>query len=245
MDISAVCEKIEQAAALEDLGLSIVFHPGNTLPYVFRDKDKDICMDMLNEDHVLARSMDGIGFLKSYDYKGTVYADHYLYTYNKASRDLLLSLGISHDTAPLELTYRELAARGMKDSSLLIYGRAPMMISAGCLYRNTENDRCEKNTEKGHDLILKDRMNTDFPVICSCRYCYNIILNSVPISLHNHMDKIKSLGPESVRLYFTTESEKETKETAEYFIRLIKNGEKKSSPPFDRYTNGHFIHKVE
>ena len=246
MDISAVCEKKSQAEALYEMdGISRIFHPGNTLPYIFREDAAKECEAMLSMPRLLARSIDGLGFLRRRGYKGEIYADHTLYTFNKASRGFLRSLGVSFDTAPLELTFRELEARGMEGSELMIYGRIPMMISAGCVFRNTHDDRCEKDIERGHELTLTDRTDTGFPVICFCRSCYNVIYNSVPLSLHAHADKISRLSPSSVRLYFTTESPHETKETAGYFIRLIKDRVYDAAPPYSSYTGGHFIKKTE
>lgn len=246
MDINAVCEKKNQAEALAGLeGIKQIFHPGNTLPYVFRNKDAESCKAFLEEPFLLARNLDGIGFLRDRGYKGEVYADHSLYTYNPVSRRFLRDLGIARDTAPLELSFRELMKRGAEDSELMIYGRVPMMISAGCIYRNTHDDRCRREMERGHDLILTDRMNADFPVLCVCRYCYNIILNSVPLSLHGHMDKVLSLRPASVRLYFTTETPSEVNDITRYFINLLSGKTDRSGPPYDSFTKGHFIKGVE
>ncbi len=246
MDINAVCEKKDQAEALYGMeGIDRIFHPGNTLPYVFRNKDEAAMEPYLKEPALLARNLDGLGFLKEKGYDGEIYADHTLYTFNRSSRELLFSLGVKRDTAPLELTFRELKARGMADSELMVYGRIPMMISAGCIFRISHDDHCEKNIERGHDIILTDRTDTGFPVICCCRYCYNVIFNSVPLSLHGHMEKIQELKPSSVRLYFTTEDKAETKETAGYFIRLIKDNITDITPPFGSYTGGHFIRKAE
>ncbi|MBQ7583528.1 MAG: hypothetical protein IJT24_02860, partial [Lachnospiraceae bacterium] len=174
MDINAVCEKKEQAEALRELkGISHIFHPGNTLPYVLRNEDAGKLLPLLSESRLLVRSPDGLGFLKDKGYSGSIYADHSLYTFNRASREFLLSLGVKYDTAPLELSFRELKSRGMVGTELMIYGRIPMMISAGCVYRNSHDDRCERDIKKGHDMVMTDRTGTGFPVMCCCRYCYN------------------------------------------------------------------------
>ena len=242
MDINAVCEKREQAEILAGIsGIGHIFHPGNTMPYVFRNENASRCRGFLSEPDLLIRNPDEIGFLKENGYSGRIYADHTLYTFNKASRDMLRAWGITGDTAPLELNYRELKLRGMADSELMIYGRVPMMITAGCVLKNSQNDKCEKDIEHGQDIILTDRLNSGFPVICCCRYCYNIILNSVPLSLHGHLDKVKALDPGSLRLYFTTENEQETRQTAEFYIRALRDEVSDNMPPFRDYTNGHFI----
>ncbi len=242
MVINAVCEKKEQAEALAEMeGIGLIFHPDNTMPYVFRNENAVDCKSFLEEPRLLVRNLDEIGFLKGNGYKGDIYADHTLYSCNRASRAMLASLGVFYDSAPLELNFRELKKRGMERSELMIYGRVPMMITAGCVYKNVKGDKCERDMKNGHDITLTDRTDTDFPVICCCRYCCNIILNSVPLSLHAHLDKIRDLCPGSVRLYFTTEDQSETKKTAEFFIRAIMNDDKTEELPYKEYTNGHFM----
>lgn len=247
MDINAVCEKEEQAEALTGMQeIKHIFHPGNTMPYVFRNRDKESCRAFFEEPLLLVRNLDEVGFLRENEYKGEMIADHTLYTCNPISREFLRSLGIKRDTASLELNYRELKARGMEDSELMIYGRVPMMISAGCVYRNSHDDSCKKDIRNGQSQILTDRTDTDFPVLCVCKYCYNIVLNSVPLSLHGCMDKVNGLQPFSLRLYFTMETAKKTKDIARYFIGLIHNpGKNMSVLPYDSFTKGHFIHSVE
>ncbi|MCR5775414.1 MAG: hypothetical protein K6G42_10060 [Lachnospiraceae bacterium] len=243
MDINAVCEKAGQAKILSGIhGITRVFHSGNTMPYVFRNKDAASCESFLSEPYLLVRNIDEIGYLKEKGYKGDIYADHTVYTFNRASRELLTRLGVKGDTAPLELTLKELEARGMTGSELMIYGRIPMMISAGCLYKNSHNDKCDKDKANGHELILTDRMFAGFPVICDCRYCYNIILNSVPLSLHAETGKIRGICAESLRLYFTVEEPKEVLEIASYFISLYNDdpsGKEIPAPPYEAYTRGH------
>ena len=242
MIINAVCEKEEQAEALSGIGgIRRIFHPKNIMPYIFRNGDAASCKDFLSESYLLVRNIDEIGYLEENGYTGEIFADHTLYSFNSAARDMLKSFGALHDTAPLELNYRELSARGMSGSELMIYGRVPMMISAGCLYKNTHENRCKRNDRGGHDILLTDRTDTCFPVICDCRYCCNIILNSVPLSLHGHTDKIRELAPGSVRLYFTTENGRKTRQTAEYFIAALKGGDDPGDPPYMHFTNGHFI----
>lgn len=247
MNISAVCEKREQAEVLAGIrGISRIFHSENTLPYVFRNGDGNkLAEGFLSQPFLLARNLDELGFLKEHEYEGRIYADHTLYTYNKVSREVLRSIGVEGDTAPLELTHRELKERGMENSELMIYGRVPMMMSAGCVYRNNHKDRCDKDIEYGHDIVLTDRTDTDFPIICVCKYCYNIILNSVPLSLHNELERVREINPASVRLYFTTESTKETAEIADYFISIINGDGNTQAPPYRGFTKGHFIKKIK
>lgn len=246
MDINAVCEKNEQAEALTSLsGIGMIFHPGNTMPCIFRNEDAEKCTGFLSEPFLLVRTPDELGYLKSRGYEGTIYADHSLYTFNSASVIALKDLGVRYDTAPLELDHHALFARGMEMSELMVYGRVPMMVSAGCVFRNTNGDRCDRNIESGHEIRLVDRTDTGFPVLCVCRYCYNVIFNSVPLSLHRLWDRVTALDPRSVRLYFTTETPDEVRRIASFFIRLEDDPENAGPPPYEEYTRGHFLKSAE
>ncbi len=263
MVINAVCEKKEQAEALRDLdGIGRIYSEDEIMPYVLRNADAGKCEEMLSKEYLLVRSLDGIGYLKENGYTGEIVADHTLYTFNKLSRDTIAALGVSYDTAPLELTYRELWDRGVNGSELMVYGRIPMMISANCIYRGANDDVCYKRKNKAREkhistgspyreVMLTDRKNTDFPVMCDCRYCYNVIFNSVPLSLHGEWDKVRKLAPDSVRLYFTTESSGETLKTAGYYISLSRISEGMTDDgvlpdiPFGAFTKGHFIKGAE
>ena len=69
MDINAVCEKREQAEILAGIsGIGHIFHPGNTMPYVFRNENASRCRGFLSEPDLLIRNPDEIGFLKENGY---------------------------------------------------------------------------------------------------------------------------------------------------------------------------------
>lgn len=53
-----------------------------------------------------------------------------------------------------------------------------MMVSAQCICKNTIG--CKKQPV---ELTLVDRMRNHFPVKNNCRECYNVIYNSLPLSL--------------------------------------------------------------
>ena len=69
-----------------------------------------------------------------------------------------------------------------------VYGRAPMMISAGCVRKTS--GQCKGSGDAF--LQIRDRMGETFPVRCVCGrdrdLCHNVIFNSVPLSLHAAWD---------------------------------------------------------
>ena len=166
-------------------------------------------------------------------------ADHHLYVWNEESaaflREALPQLRDLRFTAPLELTGWELGAlvpsdeRGGHEGGFytVVYGRAPLMLSANCLFRT--GGRCagrETCSECAADTaLLRDRFRTVFPVVRDCEFCYNLLLNSVPTSLHKEC--AKGGAPfANVRMDFTTETEEETEEILRFFFTEVFPGSK-------------------
>ena len=242
MDISVLCEDKTTAELLEKTYPQLHIYK-NVFPYVMRKKDGESLREMLKEDEILVRTPDGLGFLLENGYKGRIVADAQLYTFNRSAKDLLEKRGVFLDTVPLELNFHEIRERGTQSSELMIYGHVPMMISAQCLYKNTGS--CRKDEKNGHRVVLRDRMGKRQSCICFCRYCYNVIYNSVPLSLHTQMDRIRKLDLKSLRLYFTLEDPKEALKITDYFVGLVGGEKTDGIPPFKDYTTGHFVKGVE
>ena len=138
--------------------------------------------------------------------------------------------------------------------SAVVYGRVPMMITANCLKKTME--RCNMTPEI---MILTDRYEKQFPVYTDCRSCYNVIYNSVPLSLHELFDGRFSAGAagrkpagqhpgssvcfcDNFRLDFTVEDGEDTLKTILYFQDLLDNYRE---PFYKEYTTGHYKRGVE
>jgi putative protease len=135
-------------------------------------------------------------------------------------RELLHSIGRGEITAP----------------SAMIYGRLPMMISANCVKKTTGN--CRKQPDFS---VLTDRYGKEFPVYADCRCCYNVIYNSVPLSLHGLFKK-RERQIRNYRLDFTVEEPGEAKEIISYFKGLLKEYKE---PFYKEFTTGHLKRGVE
>ena len=157
-------------------------------------------------------------------------------------------------TAPIELNAGELRAnRGCYDE-LVVYGRYPMMVSAGCLYQTDGYMREGRDVCAGKGcktcpnmLYLTDRFQKKFPVKLFCGACYNVIYNSLPLSLADSRQEIDGLGISTLRLLFTTESARETKAAAEAFGSVFLGINNKNTDYLlsDTFTRGHFKRGVE
>ena len=216
-----------------------------SMPAVFREKargyyEKEEVLHTLRIfDGILLRSVEEYGFLKEKGYAHVLAADAGLYTWNQKSRLIWKELGLAFDTAPLELSYRELSTRGCTGSELVVYGRFPLMVSAQCQEKNSLG--CSKKPET---RFLRDRKKKYFPVKNHCQFCYNTIYNSVVTQLIDCKEEIKALRPASLRLSFTTEEEKEARQIiCQYAQAYKKDGQWEQAK--SEFTRGHFGRGVE
>lgn len=198
-------------------------------------------------DGFLVRVLDEFDFL--YEKQGEFVADASLYTFNGEAREALFRRGFSMDTAPLELNARELKERGMSGSEMIVYGRLPMMVSAQCIRKTvmacTRQAAPSRRGRKSPDrtLFLKDRKRMRFPVKQYCQSCYNVIYNSAPLWLAAELPEIAAMGPEMLRLQFTTEKPEEVSLVIQAYEAALA-GEKYTYQPEIR-TRGHFRRGVE
>ena len=130
-------------------------------------------------DGLLVRNLEDLATFKK-NKSLIIIADFGLYSWNvRSSEELCRSA--SGLTLPLELSgaeCRELAGVFPGHVERVIYGRAPLMISANCVRKTLKS--CSKNS--GFETII-DRKGISFPVYADCRHCLNVIYNSVPTVL--------------------------------------------------------------
>ena len=81
-----------------------------------------------------------------------------------------------------------------------------------------------------------------FPVKNNCRYCFNTIYNSLPLSLFQMFDEVLRLKPAGVRLSFTIEAEDEIRQVLKLFNSILL---KESGGELPEFTRGHFKRGVE
>ncbi len=211
------------------------------LPYAVRGKNHAFMERVLQDLRggiyrgALVRNIEGLWFLRRGGYRGIILADSSLYCWNRESRKALAGEADAF-VYPLELSGRELSETfpGEADSILMVYGRVPMMISAGCV-RKTE--KLCRGKEEGF-YFLEDRMGEHFPVRTVCTQCTNIVYNSVPLSLHRAWSDTLFRRTRAKMLVFTTESAEETAAATALF-RDIQDGLMAEEPTY-RYTAGHY-----
>lgn len=222
------------------------------LPYIIRKKDRPLLKTLevfLKEqpfDGVLARNQEELAWLLEIGYSKAVETDANMYLFNKYSYDAYGPDTQEH-YLPYELNYPEIArlleGKQNRRFSHIVYGRIPMMITANCIAKTC--DKC-RHLDSGCFGKLKDRYRKEFPVYMNCRQCYNVIYNSVPLSLHQNICKLKKLGITAFRLDFTTETGNDVDKIISFYKKVLSEPEnKKQKAPFAEYTNGHFKRGVE
>ena len=103
-------------------------------------------------DGVLVRNLESLLLIrkKSADYP--VVTDSSIYLWNHRAKNFLRQFNLKAGTAPVELNSWELEELGIQEMELVVYGYLPVMVSAGCVRKNTSG--C---TGKAGELILTDR----------------------------------------------------------------------------------------
>ncbi|SDL54429.1 Collagenase-like protease, PrtC family [Sarcina sp. DSM 11001] len=226
------------------------------LPPVFRVSEREsIRSVILNAagngfSGILVRTFEELQLALQSGYEGEIIADASLYAWNRLSMEALAG-DCSGIVCSLELEQRAvLEAAGEMDKMILpVYGRIPMMETAGCV-RKTQN-LC--SGQEGF-WYLEDRMGKHLPVRCRCGNCSNTIYNAVPLSLHQFADSGLFRKTGKKLCMFTIEGGDETRQILQYFAELTgspgkqkRQGKKRpgrtgqiSLPPFRDFTNGHY-----
>ncbi len=224
---------------------------GVFFPFVFRKNSVQQFQNMQavlrKFERVWVRSYDSLGYTR--DTLGIkaeqIALDHNLYVYSEETAEAFAADGLEHYTVSLELNQKELGHMPNREGEFLLYGYAPLMVSAQCIYKNY--DQCYKNRSgKDKNLYLKDRYFKKFFIKRNCKDCYNIIYNSQPISLFHHADGIRKLGFGSYRIAFVSENKEQIQNILHTFENAFRKGRTVKAPEEkDSFTNGHFRRGVE
>ena len=215
------------------------------LPYIFREPAKSYLDANLaylknsNIDGFLIRNVDELFYInENFGNSKKIIADYYLYSMNDSAHNYIKSLGADELTESLELNYKELRGKQYQIDDMIVYGYIPLMITAGCINKNTSF--CN---QKETSYTLRDRYNKEFIVKNICKYCYNIIYNSLPLSMLSVRQEIKQLNPKNIRLQFLDESDEEIIDIlnrySDTFLYDMETSEYKNT------TRGHFKRGVE
>lgn len=240
-------DKIREAGSKETSRLPELYLD---LPYIIRKRDSVYLQqleEILKEDMVsglLIRNLEEIEWVNRLKKKGIVpktVCSENLYLWNEEAYRIWSKESKEH-YLPLELNIHEIKELAQKTNSeelaAVIYGRIPMMISANCVAATFG-----KCTKKPGFYQMKDRYQKIFPVYANCNHCYNIIYNSLPLSLHQNLDSLKAAGIHTFRLDFTTENGNDVNRIICFFNETAAGSS--ARPPYQEYTKGHIKRGVE
>lgn len=209
------------------------------MPYILRRRDhaylERIWQVLCRADGCLFRNLETYGYLTAKGYAKPLCSDAGVYIWNTWAAAFWKEK-TRMCCLPYELNRKEQKAliQGGNGLEQVVYGYLPMMVAANCVAKTTGG--CEGRQDRAFgSYVLKDRYQKKFPVYTNCEHCYNVIYNSVPLSLHAKWEE----KPENIcrRLDFTVETKKETAQVLEYFEKLDKNPALK--PTYGDYTTGH------
>ena len=221
------------------------------LPHIFRDhalrffKDSLALLADAGFDGVLVRALEEIQWLEDNRIALPFITDASVYAWNSGTLEELASRNPVAVTMPWELNSREMGpvvqacCQAHIPGELVVYGHAPMMVSAQCITRTVKSCTHDRGL-----LMLKDRTGAMLPVKNHCRFCYNTIYNPSPVSLLGNEDLIRRMGLARIRLQFTVEDAQQTEKVLEAFSASFMGG-KTIEPPFKDFTRGHFKRRVE
>ncbi len=219
-----------------------------SMPYILRARDKgwlsDFRKQILESDHavnvsgILVRNTESLGYLKQMKYSGKILCDAGLYAWNREARLFWNRQGYAF-TYPLECNREDLAKPGVP-GEMIIYGRAPLMLTANCVRKT-----CFSCDGKGADyLYLHDRYHTTFPVLTDCRHCTNVIYNSLPLSLHAFSRQVQEIALGG-RLSFTTEDANEVRDVLSLYHGYFREDYDRNGPMPFAFTKGHYKRGAE
>ena len=208
------------------------------MPHIFRERTRkhyereyELLFQLF--DGVLVRNMESVQFLRDHSYEKIIVADHHIYQFNHYAKEFWMKY-VSELSAPLELNYHELMETGCEDMELFIYGYLPMTVSAQCVQKTTAG--CVHQTGF---LTMKDRCQKSFQVKNCCEECYNIIYNTAPVVLIDQKKEIEALAPAALRMAFTLEDEKQTRQILKLYQDVFIKGREAEKLSFE-FTRGHF-----
>lgn len=210
------------------------------MPYIFRKKDQEkwnrAWKQLLPKfDGVLIRNYESFSYLKKCDYRKDIVTDYNLYVMNQNAIEFWKKHGIGNMTAPIELNRYELGKLELENCELVGYGFLPMMISANCIQKNSKECTHISGVTK-----IKDRYQKELVVKNECRYCYNVIYNSLPLLLIDQFELLEKMNIKAMRLMFTIEDIEKTKT----ILEMIDRPEVKKIEEIE-FTRGHFKRGVK
>ena len=219
------------------------------LPAIFRKRSygyMNIYRNVLEHENikgVLVRNLEELQWLREIDYKGEMIADYSVYTWNVEASKFFMNY-FDRVTIPVELNRKEvMELKHENEKEIMLYGRLPLMYSANCV-KNTLEKCINDKSGKQNLYRMTDRYKNVFTIMQNCYHCYNVLYNTVPLSLHNHIEKLKLSNYDMYRIEFTTENVQLVQNVLDYYVNTFLFN-KEIEFPLKDFTNGHYKRGAE
>lgn len=139
-----------------------------------------------------------------------IITDSGLYIMNHSAASFWEEQGITRHTAPFELEISDMKnIAASSDIEAVIYTHIPLMVSAQCTIHNI--NACKKTSgADGSNIIMRGTDGREFITVNYCKYCYNTIYQSEPLSVVNYVKDLSDIGINSFRYDFTIEGAEDT-----------------------------------
>ena len=212
-----------------------------SLPHILR-QDRIYQFQKLMDDSIktewisgyLVRDLGEAEYIRKQNSDKLVITDANLYAFNREAANTIMNSISEEYTIPYELNKGEMTDLPRKNAEFIVYSHIPLMVSANCVKKT--DGKCDHHS--GY-ISMTDRQSHTMQVKTYCRDCYNIIYNSIPMSLHGKMQDIKKRGYHALRIQLLNEDDVQ----AEHILRAFLYNE-----PLDdekEYTNGHYNRGVQ
>ena len=180
------------------------------LPHVMRSGDQAQFERLfkrilrLDPDGVLVRNCGQFQYLKECGFDKKIILDHNLYVFNSYAAKFWWRLGADGFTAPLEADAGDISFLSGASLEYEVYGAAPVMVSAQCLFKTS--GQCRRMPQSSG---LKDRFGNIFPVRSYCDFCYNVIYDRRAERSGQDLAGNSGFRPYMRRIRFSTEKAEE------------------------------------
>lgn len=220
------------------------------MPHIYREEHGDL-LETWTETFIqngfagfVVRNMETYDLLadiqKQKERELEIILDYSIYAWNRAAMQMLENLPYRPQrlTLPLELNQKEMRMLSTKGKEILVYGKIPLMVTAGCLKKTLKSCRRQSSW-----ISLKDRKGICFPVFTFCKFCYNVIYNEKPVSLSDCSKEVLQMHPAVLRLEFTDETPEQIRQISKLYCSAFLKNEKNLQ--LKQFTRGHFKRGVE
>lgn len=225
----------EQVDAAKECGISIIYYQDNVI------KRNEATYYPTNE-MILVGGYGGIHYYQNHNY---LVSDYSLNVVNSEAVHLLHKLGVYRVTLSYEMNKKDITDliqsyyeqnHGYPNLEMIVYGRAPLMVTKYCPLKKLKQCGKCRNTE----YVIQDQYE-QFP-IQNHSDCTVTILNSKILNLIDEINDLKHI--QVFRLAFTKENKTETKAIIQLFQNQLK--QKNNTPLFrsDTDTRGHFKKEI-